>query len=180
MFLSATTAPCLTNFSHPYFNQTSLLDSGRTRHDTPSRSNPGKKCPRELYSQRAVSYKRLRAFGCKAWRLATEPQRDMLDRKGRLCLHLYSLPEGDCGMLWDVGLQRHVKSRDVIFHKQEFPGLGPVGRKTTKGWCQWDVHFNTDTVRTQASTPPSPPPSTHSTPQPPADVYDPHLSLSSS
>lgn len=41
-------------------------------------------------------------------------------------------------MLWDLSLQRAVKSRDVIFHEDLFPGLGSVGRKTTEDWEDWE------------------------------------------
>lgn len=37
---------------------------------------------------------------------------------------------GDGWMLLDVGLQRVVRSGDMLFHEDTFPGLGVVCQKT--------------------------------------------------
>lgn len=41
-------------------------------------------------------------------------------------------------MVWDLTSQRMMKSRDVIFHEDDFPGLGSVGRKTLSEWEEWE------------------------------------------
>lgn len=106
---------------------------------SPSRTLPKDSCPKMLWRRGKVSYSHLKSFGCKAWRMLTGPQRsNKLSEKARPCLHLYSLPDGDGWMLWDITSQRTVKSRDVIFHEDSFPGLGAIGKKTEREWEEWE------------------------------------------
>lgn len=70
--------------------------------------------------------------------MITSPNLSKLDKKGRDCVSLYTLNDGDGWMLWDTSLQRAVKSRDVVFDESEFPWLGLVAQKTESEWMSWN------------------------------------------
>lgn len=105
---------------------------------TPTRANPGKTCPASLWKSQQVSYTNLRAFGCKCFRKITGPSyAGKLANKANPCLHLYSLPDGDGWMVWDLHLSKQVKTHDVIFLEEDFPGLGVTSKRTHQDWFSW-------------------------------------------
>lgn len=107
---------------------------------SPSRTNPGQAAPVVLWEGKSTSYQRMRTFGCKCWRLITGPARGgKLSPKSSPCLHLYTLSDGDGWMVWDLSLSRAVKSHDVLFFEDEFPGLGAVNHRTQQEWLEWTV-----------------------------------------
>ena len=140
---------------------------------SPSRSIPSNSSPSGLWKKLdVVKYTRLRAFGCKAWRMLTGPQRhDKLSPKSRSCLHLYSLPDGDGWMLWDLVSQKAVKSRDVIFEENLFLGLGSPGRRTREEWDEWEVKLSRDRTKSDGRTRES----ILTSPTPPCSPLDIHL-----
>lgn len=106
---------------------------------SPSRSNPGASSPASLWYEKPPSYVRMRTFGCKCWRMITGPTRGgKLSPKSAASLYLYTLPDGDGWMVWDTSLNRAVKSHDVIFIEDQFPGLGNVSEKIKWEWNQWN------------------------------------------
>lgn len=70
--------------------------------------------------------------------MVTGPTRGgKLAPKGSACLFLYTLPDGDGWMIWDLTLAKPVKSHDVIFFEDDFPGLGAIGEKLGQEWVDW-------------------------------------------
>lgn len=111
---------------------------------SPTRVNEAKVPPFSLWSNKVPSYKRLCAFGCKAFRLITGPARKhKLEKRAAECRHLYTLPDGDGWMVWDVSLKCAVKSHDVIFHEDQFPGLCEVSKTNMNGWVEWSHSTST-------------------------------------
>lgn len=107
---------------------------------SPSRTNPGSATPHTMWSDTPASYHRLRTFGCRCWRMITGPtQGGKLSPKSSESLLMYTLPEGDGWMVWDLGLSRMVKSHDVIFFEDEFPGLKLKMNRTKHDWSTWTV-----------------------------------------
>lgn len=105
---------------------------------SPTRANENRVAPDDLWSDKPSSYKRLRAFGCKAFRLTTGPFRGgKLSSKSNLGVHLYTLPDGDRWMVWDTALQRPFKTHDAVFHEDCFPGVGPVSQQMADHWVTW-------------------------------------------
>lgn len=62
-----------------------------------------------------------------------------LSRKSNPCLHLHTLLDGDGWLVWDLKLNREVKTHDVIFHENDFPGLGQISGKTHSNWFSWSL-----------------------------------------
>lgn len=106
---------------------------------SPSRTNPGSASPISLWEDKSPSYSRLRTFGCKSWRMVTGPTRGgKLASKSVSCIYLYTLPDGDGWMAWDTALGKSVKSHDVLFLEDQFPGLGEPSKKTYAEWSEWN------------------------------------------
>lgn len=79
---------------------------------SPSRRIPENSCPVGLWKKLdTVKYSCLCSFVYKAWRMLVGPQKeDKLLPESQPCLHLYSLPDGDGWMVWDLVSQKAVKS----------------------------------------------------------------------
>lgn len=72
--------------------------------------------------------------------MLTGPQRiNKLTEKARPVIHLYTLPNRDSWMVWDIASQLPMKSRDVVFQEEVFTGLGSVGNQTEKDWDWWEL-----------------------------------------
>lgn len=111
---------------------------------SPTRANEGKLSPESLWTNKSPSYKRLRAFGCRAYQLVTGPaEKSKLGSKTSNCLHLYTLPDGDGYMVWDLILNRAVKTHDVVHHEDCFPGVGEISKKTPDNWMRWSTMTST-------------------------------------
>lgn len=107
---------------------------------TPTRSNPVKASPETLWRSQLTSYSSICAFRCKGFRKITGPSYGgKLASKSSPCLHLYTLPDGDGWMMWDIQMKKKVKSHNVVFYENEFPGLGLISKKTRKDWFTWSM-----------------------------------------
>lgn len=105
---------------------------------SPTQANKNRVAPDTLWSINPSSYKHLRAFGCKVFRLITGPAwGGKLSSKSNLSIHLYTLPEGDGWMVWDINLKLPVKTHNTVFHEDCFPGFGPVSQQTADHWVTW-------------------------------------------
>lgn len=72
--------------------------------------------------------------------MLTGPQHvSKLTEKARPCIHLYTLSDGDGWIVWDITSQQPMKTKDVIFQEELFPGLGLVGKQTEKDWESWEL-----------------------------------------
>lgn len=104
---------------------------------SPSRVNPGQSSPFSLWTQQPSSYSRLWILGCKCIRLVTGPSHGgKLTRKGNDCLFFWTLPDGDRWLVWDLKLQRTVKSHDVVFLEDLHPEIDSL-RTRAKDWFNW-------------------------------------------
>lgn len=111
---------------------------------SPTRANENHICPQSLWTEKPASYKSLRAFGCKVFWLVTGPARQRkLIWKTSDSVHLYTLPGGDGFMVWDLLLNRAVKTHDAVHHEHVFPGVGVVSRKTISNWMIWSNKTST-------------------------------------
>lgn len=118
---------------------------------TPTQTNTGKSSPHSLWKNTEASYSALWAFGCKVFQMITGPtQGGKHSRKADPCLHLYSLPDGDGWMLWDIRLRREVKSHDVVFLENKFPGLDQPSKKTHQDWLDWSLDTTAPTSNPQS------------------------------
>lgn len=107
---------------------------------TPTRTNKGRAPPYTLWKSKPAHYLSLRAFGCKGYRLITGPtQGGKLSSKSNPCLHLHTLPDGDGWLVWDLRLNREVKTHNVVFYENDFPGLGQISGKTHSDWFSWSL-----------------------------------------
>lgn len=127
-----------------------------------SQALPSESCPKVLWTHQKVSHSSLESFGCKAWRILTGPQRvSKLTEKARPCLHLFALSDDDGLMVWEVMSQRAMKSRNLLFQEDVFPGLGSIGKKTEKDWETWEIEVEQSSpllvVQPQVSHTPPPP-----------------------
>lgn len=97
---------------------------------SPTQANECKVSPYSLCTGQTPLYKRLRAFGCKTFRLITGPTRKgKLSKKLNDFIYLYTLSDGDGWMVWDFSLKRPVKTHDAVFHEDVFPGLGTRSKR---------------------------------------------------
>lgn len=111
---------------------------------SPTRENKGKVCPGALWTNKPSLYCRLRVFGCKAFWLVTGPARsNKLLEKAVECWHLYTLPNGNGWIVWDVSEKHAVKSHYVIFHEDLFRGLGELSKTTVDYWSDWSTKTST-------------------------------------
>lgn len=125
---------------------------------SPSQSIPNGETPFSVWANQPTSCIGLKTFGCKVWHQLLGPQRsDKLSPKARPCLHLHSLPDGDGWMVWDLVSQSPMKSRDVVFHEDCFPGLGATGKRTLADWESWELKvIRPDTVSPSRQLQPEP------------------------
>lgn len=107
---------------------------------SPSRVNPGESSPFSLWQQKSASYTRLRTFGCKCIRLVTGPSDGgKLMQNGNDCIHLQTLPDEDGWLVWDLKLNRTVKSYDVVFFEDVQSGFN-ASKDRNKDWFDWFEH----------------------------------------
>lgn len=122
---------------------------------SPTRANENSVAPETLWSSKPSLYKRLRAFGCRVFRLITGPARGgKLTSKSDECIHLYSLQDRDGWMVWYVHLKQAVKTHDAVFHKDSFPGVGNVSQRTADHWVSWSVKTSTPVPNHSIFSPP--------------------------
>ena len=75
--------------------------------------------PERVWTRKEVSYSHLKVFGCKAFAHVPKEHRAKLDDKAVPCIFL------GCGdvefgyRLWDPEHKKLIRSRDVVFHKNE-------------------------------------------------------------
>lgn len=55
---------------------------------------------------------------------------------------MYTLSLGDGWMVWDLKLKKAVKTRDIVFHKDTFLGIGEVSKGTRNGWVDWSTKIS--------------------------------------
>lgn len=107
---------------------------------SPTRANKGQTAPECIWKNKPMSYKRLRPFGCKVYRLVTGPaSHGKLSSKTSNTLHLYTLPDGVIYMVWDTLINRAVKTHDAVHHEDDFTSIGETSKKTVSNWMTWST-----------------------------------------
>lgn len=79
------------------------------------------KAPNEVANLPILKISDIRPFGCRAWYKVPEAERTKLSPKAREAVLLSFLSHGNGFVLWDLGKQKVVRSRDVIFDEDNFP-----------------------------------------------------------
>ncbi|CAH9135249.1 unnamed protein product [Cuscuta epithymum] len=85
--------------------------------------------PEKKWSRRDVSYSHLKVFGCKAFAHVSKELRQKLDLKSNPCIFIGYGDEEFGYRLWDPEVKKVVRSRDVVFHENEFHGCAPIIRQ---------------------------------------------------
>ena len=75
--------------------------------------------PNGVWTGKDASYSHLRVFGCKAFAHVSKEQRSKLDDKALPCIFVGYGDEEFGYRLWDPKMKKFIRSRDVIFHKNQ-------------------------------------------------------------
>ncbi|CAH9070529.1 unnamed protein product [Cuscuta europaea] len=81
------------------------------------------------WARRDVSYSHLKVFGCKAFAHVSKELRQKLDLKSNPCIFIGYGDEEFEYRLWDPEVKKVIRSRDVVFHENEFHECAPIIRK---------------------------------------------------
>jgi hypothetical protein len=137
-----------------------LYTYGRLLNMTPLSAIPPDTTPYEMAHKRKPDYSTLRVFGCRAWAHVCRKKRKSLEPHAKPCVFL-DVPDNFKGWkLWDPSAQGGrggvIISRDVIWNKEEFPGLSKDAHDPIP------AHFGRINAETPAAAKPSTPASEES------------------